>query len=66
MGGNHTRSQLSPADVSAIVGNGYPDAFAKLVPGAFASIMSIDFATPRRLYFSNPDVIVNGDNRQSG
>lgn len=60
MGGNHTRSQLNPADVSAIVANGFPDPFAKLVSGTFASIMSIDFGTPRRLYFSNPNVVVNG------
>lgn len=60
MGGNHTRSQLNPSDVAAIVGNGFPDPFAKLVPGTFASIMSIDFNTPRRLYFSNPQVVVNG------
>jgi hypothetical protein len=60
MGGNHTRGQLAPADVSAIVGNGFPDPFAKLVPGIFASIMSTNFDTPRRLYFSNPNVVVNG------
>ncbi len=60
MGGNHTRNQLNPTWIAAIVNNGYPDAFAKLVTGTFASIMSIDFGTPRRLYFSNPDVVVNG------
>lgn len=59
-GGNHTRSQLSSSDISAIVSNGYPDAFGKIVNFVFASIMSIDFDTPRRLYFSNPSVTVNG------
>jgi len=59
-GGNHTRSQLSSTQITAIVNNGYPDAFGKIVNSVFASIMSIDFNTPRRLYFSNPAVIVNG------
>lgn len=60
MGASHTRGQLSPAEVTAIVGNGFPDPFAKLVPGTFASILSTDFGTPRRLYFSNPSVVVSG------
>lgn len=60
MGGNHTRGQVSTAWLNAIIANGYPDAFGKIVPYTFASIMSVDFSTPRRLYFSNPNVVVNG------
>lgn len=60
MGGNHTRSQVSSPWLNAVIANGYPDAFGKIVPNTFASIMSIDFSTPRRLYFSNPSVVVNG------
>lgn len=60
MGGNHTWDQVSTAWRDAIITNGYPDAFGKILPYTFASIMSIDFSTPRRLYFSNPSVVVNG------
>lgn len=65
-GGNHAdirtggNSQLPDGWADEVIGNGYPDAFAELVDGTFASIMSIDFDTPRRLYFSNPNVSVNG------
>jgi hypothetical protein len=51
---------LSTSWLNAVTANGYPDAFAKIVPGTFASIMSIDFGTPRRLYFSNPSVVASG------
>lgn len=62
MGGNHVDipSQLTQSWVNNVINNGYPDAFAELVNGTFASIMSINFDTPRRLYFSNPNVTVNG------
>jgi len=66
-GGNHVALefpnpgyQLPPGWVSAVTNNSYPEAFAELVDNTFASIMSIDFDTPRRLYFSNPNVTVNG------
>lgn len=66
-GGNHVAieppfpgSQLPSGWVNAVTNNGYPEAFAELVDNTFASIMSIDFDTPRRLYFSNPNVSVNG------
>ena len=52
--------QLPPGWVNAVSSNGYPEAFAELVDNTFASIMSINFATPRRLYFSNPNINVNG------
>ncbi|MCF6299890.1 MAG: hypothetical protein L3J52_02050 [Proteobacteria bacterium] len=66
MGGNHVKNvipvQVSPAWINDVVNNGYPDAFGRLIHDTFASIMSVDFDTPRRLYFSNPDpsIIVNG------
>jgi|GEM_PF-3598377 len=60
LGGNHVQSQLLNSWSNSIINNGYPEAFGKIVPNVFASIMSIDFDTPRRLYFSNPDVTVNG------
>ncbi len=65
-GGNHADirtpgdSQLPDDWADDVIDNGYPEAFAELVDGTFASIMSIDFDTPRRLYFSNPNVSVNG------
>ncbi len=59
-GGNHVDIQTSPSYVQLISNNGFPEAFGKLDPSVFASIMSIDFNTSRRLYFSNPNVIVNG------
>lgn len=59
-GGNHARNQLPTSWINAVAANGFPDAFAKIVPNTFASIKSIDFNTPRRLYFSNPSVMANG------
>lgn len=67
MGANHVATevpapggQLPGGWVADVSGNGYPEAFATLIPSTFASIMSIDANTPRRLYFSNPNIIVNG------
>ncbi|MCF6300864.1 MAG: M12 family metallo-peptidase, partial [Proteobacteria bacterium] len=60
MGGNHPNvpGQLSASWAAAVINNGFPDAFGRIIPEDFASIMSIDFDTNRRLYFSNPDVTV--------
>ncbi|MCF6299730.1 MAG: hypothetical protein L3J52_01190 [Proteobacteria bacterium] len=58
MGGNHVKSQLPAGWADAVINNGFPDAFGRILPNIFASIMSIDFDTPRRLYFSNPDVTI--------
>jgi hypothetical protein len=52
--------QLPPGWVADVSSNGFPEAFAKLQTNVFASIMSIDFNTERRRYFSNPNVMVNG------
>jgi len=68
MGANHAPiepppnagAQLPPGWINAVSNNGYPYAFGTLDPNIFASIMSINFNTPRRMYFSNPDVIVSG------
>lgn len=60
LGGNHVRDELPGADRDAIVANGYPEAFGWRL-GSFKSIMSITPQTSdRRLYFSNPFVMVDG------
>lgn len=61
-GANHVNilSQLPPQWGDNVINNGYPEAFGELVDNVFASIMSTNFDTPRRLYFSNPFINVNG------
>ncbi|WP_395374204.1 reprolysin-like metallopeptidase [Marinicella sp. W31] len=60
LGANHTRApnNLNQATILGIENNGYPSAFA-YDDGTFESIMKI-FDNNRRLYFSNPNVLLNG------
>lgn len=60
MGGNHLRWEVGSADVAAITSNGFPDAFAKQVAPTFTSLVTSNRSPPRRLYFSNPNVLANG------
>jgi len=67
LGGNHVAledpdpdAQLSVGWVNAVSNNGYPEAFATLEPGQFATIMSSAGSPSRSLYFSNPSVTVGG------
>jgi len=60
MGSNHARDEVGPALVTDIINNGFPDAFAWR-SGNFKSIMSItQQTTDRVLYYSNPNVLVDG------
>ncbi len=63
LGGNHINNGIQITNtnyVNAVINNGFPSAFAHIINGHFASILSIDFNTPRRLYFSNPLNFVDG------
>lgn len=69
MGANHVAIespnpgfQLPSGWISDVSNNGYPEAFATRVTGSpsFASIMSIAATPVRELYFSNPNVVVDG------
>jgi len=60
LGANHARDELGTTTQNEIINNGFPEAFAWR-QGSFKSLMSITQATlDRRLYFSNPDVFVDG------
>lgn len=59
MGANHIFSELASAWRTAVINNGYPEAFG-YTNSTFRSIMSVTNVTSRRLNFSNPSVTVNG------
>lgn len=61
MGANHARDEMTVSDRDSIINNGFPEAFARRT-GSFKSIMSVTQpTTARRLYFSNPNVTVDGN-----
>ncbi len=62
LGANHTRASLGSTVVNEIVANGFPEAFAWVSSdNSIKTIMSIEpTTTTRRLYFSNPNITVDG------
>ncbi len=61
MGANHSRSdfQFNFPWLQDVVQNGYPEAFG-YQQSSFYSIMTIQSTNTRRLFFSNPAVLVDG------
>ncbi len=64
LGANHVLGESGAAFENAVINNNYPDAFG-FRSSRFKSIMSIfnttsNPTTARRLYFSNPNVVVDG------
>lgn len=59
MGTNHERFEHTTNWVNEVINNGFPKAFA-WSDGVFYSVGSYNGFTSRRLYFSNPNISVDG------
>ncbi len=62
-GGNHPSAELSLGWRLDVTNNGFPEAFGHKDEPDFVSIMSTRYTAPpyRRLYFSNPNVLIDTD-----